>query len=129
MSQWLRSFALPWAFLFMGNGWGLGQPFWDGPWYWLHDQMMWREERRRSAWYQISGGLGAQLHSIEFTKPRAGEEREVFGYRIRVFSTGSQRRGLIVETSWRFTDLPEELNAANAYIRAARTALQNWQGY
>ncbi len=125
----LRSFALPLAFIAIGDGRGIAQPFWDGTWYWLHDQIWEREGKRRSAWYQISGRLGAQLHSVEFTTPRAGEEREIFGYRIRVFSTGARRRGPIVETSWCFADLPTSLDEVHAYIREARTALQNWQGY
>lgn len=79
-----------------GNGYGLGLPFWDQRLYWLVDA-----NTKRGTTYTFSAGFGAQLHSIQWTHPRAQEERLLAGVRFRPFHSG--RRWGRVMVAWAVT--------------------------
>lgn len=79
------AFRLDW-WLF-GNGRGMASPFWDDVFYWLDGQF-----------YRWGGGLGAQLYSIEWTMPKPGTRRKLFGHEFVVFH--AHRKWLRVEVAW-----------------------------
>lgn len=92
-----------------GNGFGLGAPFWDQRYFWL------TQNHLRGELYTYMGGLGAQLHSIQWTHPKAGERRHLSGYEFKVVH--STRRWCRVMVAWGLTRLPEGIDAANEMIR------------
>lgn len=99
---------IPWLdFRIFGNGYGLAQPHYDGPFYWLSGRF-----------YHWIGGLGAQLESFEWRAPLPGAEREIAGRTFRVLNTS--RRGPRVIVSWGMVDLPRDIDAANTEIRFLR---------
>lgn len=104
-----------------GGGFGLAEPYFDGQFYWLHDDIWAREGKRRSAWYKWEGGLGAQLASYELRAPVAGEVRELFGHRWRVFRQ-PERRFLTVRTSWALEDGVKEFGQ----VRQLEAELKAW---
>lgn len=102
-----------------GNGRGLGSPYCDGKFYWLSGQL-----------YTFMQGFGAQLHSIQWTHPNAGEERRLFGYRFRPLHSTRSFLWLFrdrwfefptpisrVMVSWGRVDLPKGIDEANAALR------------
>lgn len=101
-----------------GNGHGLGSPYFDGKFYWLSGRL-----------YTFMQGFGAQLHSIQWTHPKAGEERKLFGYRFRPLHSHRYFLWLFrdrfpiptpicrVMVSWGRVDLPKDIDAANAALR------------
>lgn len=110
-----------------GNGRGLGSPYWDSRFYWLSGQL-----------YTFMQGFGAQLHSIQWRHPRAGEERKLFGYRFRPFSSHRSFLWLFrdsvfpiptpicrVMVAWARTDLPADINEANAALRQMHLEIGN----
>jgi len=129
MNEETKMFALPFAALpgrfgmGFGSGYGLAVPYFNGEFYWLHDQQWEREGKRVGAWYQWSGGLGAQLHSYTFLAPKAGETRDLFGHRFKVFQT-PERRGFTVRTSWALNDE----NPTVERLRELEQELQRWRG-
>ena len=102
-----------------GNGHGLGSPYFDNKFYWLSDQL-----------YTFMHGFGAQLHSIQWRHPNAGEERRLFGYRFRPLHSTRQFLWLFRDSmfaiptpicrviiSWGRVDLPKGIDEANAELR------------
>ena len=82
-----------------GNGRGMKSPYWDNQFFWLVDH----KRKRRGQMYTWIGGFGAQLMSREWTMPRIGTERHLFGRTFRVFQ--AHRKWLRVEVSWSATHL------------------------
>lgn len=87
-----------------GNGWGLSTPYFDQVFRWLDGEL-----------YTFSHGFGAQLMSIQWTHPRAGERRTLGGYEFKVFA--SARRWGRVRCSWGVVDLPKDIDEANTMLR------------
>jgi hypothetical protein len=87
-----------------GNGWGLKSPFWDNRFYWLKGEL-----------YTFMGGFGAQLHSIQWRHPKAGERRRLIGREFVVLH--SNRRWGRVIVAWAMVAMPRDIDAANAAIR------------
>lgn len=96
--------------LIFGNGYGLGSPYFDMRFYWLSGEF-----------YTFSGGLGAQLHSFQWTHPRAGERRRLSGREFVVFQ--SSRRWCRVTVSWALTRLSPDLDTAHKQIRELKNDL------
>lgn len=97
-------------FALFGNGYGLGQPYFDGVFYWLVDR-----ETKVGRFYTFAHGFGAQLHSIEWFTPKPGTRRKLKGREFVVFS--AWRYGPRVQVSWAMTRMPSDLNEKNAAIR------------
>lgn len=102
-----------------GNGYGLGSPYFDNKFYWLSGEL-----------YTFMQGFGAQLHSIQWRHPLAGERRRLFGYDFeplhsRRYFLWLWRDGAFpiptpicrVMVFWSRVDLPKNLNEANAELR------------
>jgi hypothetical protein len=90
--------------LIFGNGRGIRSPFWDNRFYWLSGEV-----------YTYMAGFGAQLHSYQWTHPRAGETRHLCG---RDFvPLHSSRRWFRVEVAWSWVGLPKDIDEANAELR------------
>ena len=82
-------------FLFFGNGYGVGAPHFNQPFYWLID--MSHNVRTR-----INGRLytsfGQCLQSYEFRHPHMNTQRKLGG---RIFTLlHSHRQGLLVQCAW-----------------------------
>lgn len=106
-----------------GNGHGLGSPYFDGTFYWLAGRL-----------YTFMHGFGAQLHSIQWRHPLAGERRELFGYKFEPLHSRRQFLWLFrdqpwaiptpicrVIVAWGRIDLPKDLDEANAELRHMAT--------
>lgn len=98
-----------------GSGKGLGMPASDQPIYWLVDA-----KTKKGTFYTFMGGFGAQLHSIQWTHPKAHEERVLSGVSFRPFS--SYRSCGRVMVAW-CTRLPDNLDKANHQIRCLEDRL------
>lgn len=109
------TFWLDWKLF--GNGHGMASPYFDDTFYWLHDG----GAGKRGAWYRSGGGLGAQLFSVQWTMPKPGERRKLSGYDFVVFR--ANRKGPRVEVAWSLVRLPQDINAANAFIAEMRSKL------
>lgn len=96
-----------------GNGFGLDSPYYDDRYLWLGG--------KRGTLYTFSPGFGAQLYSFQWTHPKPGEQRELGGYRFRVFSTS--RRWGRVHVAWSYVFLPDDIDAANAALRKMKLEL------
>lgn len=92
-----------------GNGMGMGAPFWDQRYFWL------TRDHKRGELYTFMHGLGAQLHSIQWTHPKAGERRRLAGHEFVVFH--SSRRWFRVMVAWALVHLPDDLDAAHEMLR------------
>jgi hypothetical protein len=95
--------------LIFGNGFGYRSPYFDNRFYWLSGRL-----------YTFMGGLGAQLHSCQWTHPRAGEVRMLSGREYRPFH--SNRRWGRVMVAWA-TKLPHDITAANALLCKIKSEL------
>ena len=93
-----------------GNGNGIKSPHWDNVFYWLNGEF-----------YTFFPGLGAQLTSWQWKRPRVGERRTLAGREYGIWS--AHRRWGRVECKWALTRLPDDLNAANALLRTVQTEL------
>lgn len=98
-------------FRIFGNGHGFGAPYFDQPFYWLRGQF-----------YTFMHGFGAQLHSVQWTHPKAGERRKICGVEFRPFS--SRRKWGRVMVSW-CTTLPENIDEANDWLRQFEAHLRH----
>ncbi|OWQ97988.1 hypothetical protein [Sphingopyxis witflariensis] len=98
--------------LIFGSGHGMRSPFWDNRFYWLGGEL-----------YTFSAGLGAQLHSVQWTHPKPGERRKICGQEFRPFS--SYRRWGRVMVSWAWMGQPKDMGEAQIAIRALGQALGN----
>lgn len=98
-------------FRIFGNGYGLAAPYFDQPFYWLSGRF-----------YTFMGGFGAQLHSFQWTHPRAGEIRDICGVRFRPFN--SSRRWGRVRVAW-CANLPSGINEANEWLRQFKAHLSS----
>lgn len=87
-----------------GNGYGMASPHCDARFYWLSGEM-----------YSFTPGFGAQLMSIQWTHPKAGEERILAGRKFRPLH--SRRRWCRVVVSWAMVGLPHDIDAVNAELR------------
>lgn len=101
-----------------GNGYGLKSPYFDAKFYWLSGEL-----------YHWSGGFGAQLASIQWRHPKAGERRKLLGREFRALH--SERRfmwlGRIVplpicrvEVAWSLSgvdELPPGVDEPNIILR------------
>lgn len=96
-------------FRIFGNGHGFGAPYWDQTFYWLSGEF-----------YTYMAGLGAQLHSVQWTHPKAHEVRRLCGVDFRPFSSRSKWGRVMVAWS---TKLPDDLTAANEWLRQFRAHL------
>lgn len=76
--------------LIFGNGCGLGSPHFDKKFYWLGG--------KRGQLYHWIGGFGAQIGSFQWTHPKPGERRKLFGHEFTPFD--SERCWLRVRVSW-----------------------------
>ena len=85
-------------FKIFGSGYGLGQPFFDGPFYWLVDTSGKARSGKNGRFYHWIGGFGAQLSSFEWITPKPGTRRRLAGRDFIVFQ--ARRQGLRVECSW-----------------------------
>lgn len=108
-------------FRIFGNGYGLGAPFWAQTFYWLPYTYE-SGNKRYGDFYTFMHGFGAQLHSFQWTHPKPGECRIIKGRKFRPFS--STRRWLRVEVAWS-TNLPNDIDAANAELRQIKADLDN----
>jgi len=108
-----------------GNGRGLGSPYFDNKFYWLSGEL-----------YTWMSGFGAQLHSIQWRHPNAGEERELFGYRFRPLHSNRYflwlwRDSIFaiptpicrVMVAWARVDLPDGIDEANAALRDMKSQI------
>jgi hypothetical protein len=105
--------------LIFGNGHGLASPYHSAHYYWLADTS---REDRHAELYTFMSGFGAQLHSIQWTHPSAGETRRLIGRDFRPFH--SRRQWGRVMVAW-CTNLPDDLDAANAELRQMKRDLQS----
>lgn len=96
--------------LIFGNGFGMATPYCDGRFYWLSGEL-----------YTFLPGFGAQLHSYQWTHPKAGEERSLAGRVFRPLC--STRRWGRVEVAWAMVGMPRDIDATNAEIRALEADL------
>ncbi|YBW39858.1 hypothetical protein ACMYR2_2385 [Nitrobacter sp. TKz-YC01] len=111
-----------------GNGFGLRSPHFDNRFYWLSGRL-----------YTWVGGFGAQLQSIQWTHPNAGEERIIAGkrfkplhstrvflwlWRDKLFSIPTPVSRVCVAWSW--VDLPDDLDAANAALRELKNKIGDY---
>lgn len=96
-------------FRIFGNGHGFGAPYHDQPFYWLSGEF-----------YTYMGGHGAQLHSVQWMHPKAGERRILRGVEFRPFN--SRRRWGRVMVAWA-TKLPPDIDQANEWLRQFRAHL------
>lgn len=104
---------LPWLdFKLFGSGYGLGAPHCDQTFYFLSGHF-----------YTWIGGLGAQLHSIQWFTPLPGERRIIKGIVFRPFNVS--RCGPRVMVSWSM-HLPDNLDAANLKINQFKKSLENY---
>jgi len=97
--------------LIFGNGRGLKSPYFDDVYYWLSGEL-----------YTFSYGLGAQLHSFQWTHPKPGERRHLADREFVVFQ--SRRRWFRVEVSWAMVNLPNDLDGENFEIRKLKKELR-----
>jgi len=108
-----------------GNGHGMASPYFDDKFYWLSGEL-----------YTAMSGLGAQLHSFQWTHPNAGEERVLCKRRFRPLHSNRRRLWLFrdrwfaiptpisrVTIAWSWIDLPRDLDAAHAALRELRKEL------
>lgn len=93
-----------------GNGHGMATPCCDGRFYWMNGEL-----------YTFMQGFGAQLHSYQWTHPRPQERRKLAGYEFRPFR--SERRWGRVEVAWAVVNLPDGIDAANAFLREMETRI------
>ncbi len=93
-----------------GNGHGMRSPSFDDRFYWLSGEL-----------YHFFPGLGAQLTSYQWRRPRAGERRMLGGREYGIWRT--ERRWGRVCCKWALCKLPEDLNAANALLRTIEQEL------
>jgi hypothetical protein len=98
-------------FRIFGNGHGFGAPYSDQAFYWLSGDF-----------YSFMHGFGAQLHSVQWTHPNAGERRSICGIEFRPFH--SRRCWGRVMVAWT-TKLPSNLDEANDWLRQFERHLQN----
>lgn len=108
--------------LLFGNGWGLASPLNDATYHWLVDTSAGNRDGRNGRLYSFTGGLGAQLRSIEWFAPPAGTRRILAGREFKVFQTS--RRGLRVDVAWAMTPMPPGLDAMHAEIAKLRDLLE-----
>lgn len=87
-----------------GNGYGFASPYFDNRFYWLNGEL-----------YTFSGGLGAQLKSVQWTHPKAGERRNICGQTFRPFH--SHRRWGRVMVSWAWIEMPSSIDDAQTALR------------
>jgi hypothetical protein len=97
-------------FRIFGNGYGFAAPYFDQPFYWLGGEF-----------YTFSAGLGAQLHSVQWTHPKPGERRKICGVEFRPFH--SHRRWGRVMITWA-ARLPSDIAEANDWLRQFQQHLQ-----
>lgn len=102
-------------FAIFGNGHGMAMPYFDGRLYWLVDTASRERSGRNGAFYTFMHGWGAQLHSYQWTHPRAGETRRLIGRDFTVLH--SRRKFCRVEVAWSMRRLPSDVDEANAAIR------------
>jgi hypothetical protein len=86
-----------------GNGFGYGAPFFDQRFFWMVDTKDAERSQRNGRLYTFNAWRGAQLHSTQWTHPRAGERRRLSGREYVVYQ--SSRRWFRVMVSWRLVDL------------------------
>lgn len=114
------------AMQIFGDGHGMAAPTLNQRFYWLVDL-----NGLKGRFYSFSPGLGAQLESYEFRRPRVGEERRFGKLRFVPFQ---QARGyvrdpffdlplipLMWRVSWRCIDLPPKATAED--VRAIEKEL------
>lgn len=99
-----------------GDGFGLRSPHCDSRFLWLDGEL-----------YTFMAGLGAQLHSIQWTHPRPQEERRLGGLRFRPFH--SRRSWGRVMVAWACQDLPRDMSEANAFLREMERTLGGVMGF
>lgn len=104
-----------------GSGYGLGAPFWDSRYYWLVDTSRKKRRDAPGELYTFMHGHGAQLHSIQWAHPKSGERRLLAGYRFKPFH--SHRCFGRVMVAWSAIDLPDDIDAANEWLRAMEMKL------
>ena len=85
---------------------------------WMDNKLLFVIDRVTYRW---SGWFGCQLESREWRRHPAGKERIILGDRYRVWST--KRDGLAYCTYWSLCELPNDINEANAVLRALREKL------
>lgn len=94
---------LPLDFWIFGNGKGFAAPYWNQTFHWLNGEL-----------YTFQPGLGAQLHSVQWTHPKAGERRRICDVEFRPLH--SHRRWGRVKIAWEACSLPTDLNQANNWL-------------
>lgn len=107
--------------LIFGDGFGLASPYNDRVFHWLVDTYLRDRDGKHGELYTFMSGLGAQLHSIQWRHPRAGERRTLGGYRFAPLH--STRRWCRVQVAWQWLDIPKDIDAANAALEHMRRSL------
>ena len=101
-------------FRIFGDGYGFSAPYSDQAFYWLSGEF-----------YTFMGGLGAQLHSAQWTHPKAGERRKICGVEFRPLH--SNRRWGRVMVAWA-ASLPRNTGEANDWLRQFERYLSHPNG-
>ncbi len=122
----MTCFALD--FKIFGSGHGMASPFWNGAFYWLNNSLDPRYDSRgrlvkAGDFYTFMHGLGAQLHSYQWTHPNAGERRRLAGYEFHPLH--STRHWGRVEVAWSLSGLPSDINGAHAMINDFKKRLDS----
>lgn len=108
-------------FACFGNGHGMGQPYFDGVFYWLVDTLASERAGSKGRLYKAYGWFGCQLSSTQWTHPKPGERRRLNGREYIVFS--STRRGFRVQVTWRLVEL-DQCDGIDGKNEAIRRALE-----
>lgn len=106
--------------LLFGNGHGMASPYFDDTFYWLKDMSRGDRKKAKGRFYRLGGGFGAQLYSVEWTKPEIGAERLLAGMTFRVFH--ATRVGPRVDVAW--SHVPKPKTAQD--LEAISTTVKNW---
>lgn len=112
------TFWLDWKLF--GNGHGMASPYFDDVFYWLVDTYRYERDSRRGRFYQMFGGLGAQLRSYEWRMPSPGTRRRLFGHEFVIFI--ARRKWLRVDCSWALAKGVKDF----AEVRELEQELREW---
>lgn len=85
-------------FKIFGNCHGLKSPYFDDTFFWLVDTKDQDRNPKNGRFYKWIGGLGAQLNSFEWFMPAPGTQRNLSGFRFKVFN--ARRQFLRVNVAW-----------------------------
>lgn len=105
-----------------GNGYGLGEPYSDGRYFWLVNTTFERHGCNGEL-YKFSPGFGAQLTSFQWTHPRAGDRRRLCGREFVVFC--SSRSFGRVRVDWAMVEMSSDTRRAREQLIELQRELEN----